>query len=77
MFARTTTTISADLTTQHHAVSVWRRAGLLRIAAALPQPASPPSARHELLGFIPVGTLFTGSVRIGEQMRRLRPAEAQ
>jgi hypothetical protein len=33
--------------------------------------------RHTVLGFIPVGTLFTGSVRIGEQMRRLRPATAQ
>ena len=33
--------------------------------------------RHHLFGFIPIGTLFTGSVRIGEQMRRLRPADSR
>jgi sulfatase maturation enzyme AslB (radical SAM superfamily) len=33
-------------------------------------------ARHQLWGFIPVGTLFTGSMKVGEQMRKLRPAES-
>ena len=32
-------------------------------------------ARHQLWGFIPVGTIFTGSVKVGEQVRKLRPAE--
>ena len=32
-------------------------------------------ARHQLWGFIPVGSLFTGSMKVGEQMRKLRPAE--
>jgi hypothetical protein len=29
-------------------------------------------ARHKLWGFIPVGTIFTGSVAIGEMRRRRR-----
>jgi hypothetical protein len=33
-------------------------------------------ARHQLFGFIPVGSIFTGSVRLGEQVRRFRPTEA-
>jgi hypothetical protein len=33
-------------------------------------------ARHQLWGFIPVGAIFTNSVRVGEQVKRLRPAEA-
>ncbi len=32
--------------------------------------------RHKLWGFVPVGTIFTGSVTVGEQMRKLRPVEA-
>ncbi len=30
--------------------------------------------RHQLWGFIPVGSIFTGSLKLGEQMRKLRPA---
>ena len=33
-------------------------------------------ARHKLWGFIPVGTIFTGSVAIGEFMRRRRERDA-
>jgi MoaA/NifB/PqqE/SkfB family radical SAM enzyme len=33
-------------------------------------------ARHQLWGFIPVGAIFSGSVKVGEQMRKLRPAAA-
>jgi organic radical activating enzyme len=76
VFARTTTSISADLTTritpcQFGGTPDCQNCGCVASAglAAL--------GRHTLLGFIPVGTLFTGSVRIGEQMRRLRPAAAQ
>jgi MoaA/NifB/PqqE/SkfB family radical SAM enzyme len=75
VFARTTTSISADLTTkitpcQFGGVPDCQNCGCVASAglAAL--------GRHTVLGFIPVGTLFTGSVRIGEQMRRLRPAPA-
>jgi MoaA/NifB/PqqE/SkfB family radical SAM enzyme len=76
VFARTTTSISADLTTritpcQFGGTPDCQNCGCVASAglAAL--------GRHTVLGFIPVGTLFTGSVRIGEQMRRLRPAAAQ
>jgi hypothetical protein len=76
VFARTTTSISADLTTritpcQFGGTPDCQNCGCVASAglAAL--------GRHTVLGFIPVGTLFTGSVRIGEQMRRLRPATAQ
>jgi MoaA/NifB/PqqE/SkfB family radical SAM enzyme len=76
VFARTTTSISADLTTkitpcQFGGTPDCQNCGCVASAglAAL--------GRHTVLGFIPVGTLFTGSVRIGEHMRRLRPAAAQ
>jgi sulfatase maturation enzyme AslB (radical SAM superfamily) len=76
VFARTTTSISADLTTkitpcQFGGAPDCQNCGCVASAglAAL--------GRHTVMGFIPVGALFTGSVRIGEQMRRLRPATAQ
>jgi MoaA/NifB/PqqE/SkfB family radical SAM enzyme len=76
VFARTTTSISADLTTkitpcQFGGAPDCQNCGCVASAglAAL--------GRHTVMGFIPVGALFTGSVRIGEQMRRLRPAAAQ
>jgi MoaA/NifB/PqqE/SkfB family radical SAM enzyme len=76
VFARTTTSISADLKTkitpcQFGGAPDCQNCGCVASAglAAL--------GRHTVLGFIPVGALFTGSVRIGEHMRRLRPATAQ
>src|SRR5580765_1658235 len=76
VFARTTTSISADLTTkitpcQFGGTPDCQNCGCVASAglAAL--------GRYTVMGFIPVGALFTGSVRIGEQMRRLRPAAAQ
>ena len=33
-------------------------------------------ARHQLWGFIPLGAIFSGSVKVGEQVRKLRPAES-
>ena len=76
VFARTTTTISADLTTritpcQFGGAPDCSSCGCIASAglAAL--------ARHHVWGFIPVGSLFTGSVRIGEQVKRLRPAESR
>jgi MoaA/NifB/PqqE/SkfB family radical SAM enzyme len=72
VFARTTTTISADLTTkitpcQFGGAPDCENCGCIASAglAAL--------ARHQLFGFIPVGSLFTGSLKIGERLRRLRP----
>jgi organic radical activating enzyme len=76
VFARMTTTISADLTTritpcQFGGAPDCENCGCVASAGLT------ALARHELLGFIPVGALFTGSVRIGEQMRRFRLVEAQ
>ena len=75
VFARTTNTISADLTTritpcQFGGTPDCSNCGCIASAglAAL--------ARHHVWGFIPVGSLFSGSVRIGEHVRRLRPAES-
>jgi MoaA/NifB/PqqE/SkfB family radical SAM enzyme len=75
VFARTTTSVSADLKTritpcQFGGAPDCSNCGCIASAglAAL--------ARHRLLGFIPVGSIFTGSVALGEQVRRLRPADA-
>jgi MoaA/NifB/PqqE/SkfB family radical SAM enzyme len=75
MFARTTATISADLATritpcQFGGSPDCSNCGCIASAglAAL--------ARHRLFGFIPVDSLFTGSLRIGEQVRRMRPVES-
>jgi organic radical activating enzyme len=75
VFARMTTSISADLTTritpcQFGGEPDCENCGCVASAGLT------ALARHEVLGFIPVGALFTGSLRIGEQMRRLRLVEA-
>jgi len=31
-------------------------------------------ARHHLFGVIPLAPIFTGSMRVGEQIRKRRPA---
>jgi hypothetical protein len=33
-------------------------------------------ARHRLLGFIPIAPVFDGSLKIGENVRKLRPVES-
>ena len=73
VFARTTQTISADLTTritpcQFGGNPDCKNCGCIASAglAAL--------ARHHLFGFIPVGSLFTNSLKVGERVKRLRPA---
>jgi MoaA/NifB/PqqE/SkfB family radical SAM enzyme len=75
IFARTTTSISADLTTR---ITPCQFGGAPDCSSCgcIASAGLAAVARHELFGFIPVGALFTGSVRIGEQVRRLRPAEA-
>ncbi len=75
VFARMTRTIPADLTTKItpcqfggepdcSACGCMASAGLAAIA------------RHRLLGVIPVGALFSGSLRVGQRVRQLSPAEA-
>jgi MoaA/NifB/PqqE/SkfB family radical SAM enzyme len=75
VFARTTRSISADLTTritpcQFGGTPDCNNCGCVASAGLA------AVARHHVWGFIPVGSIFTGSVKVGERMRRLRPVEA-
>jgi MoaA/NifB/PqqE/SkfB family radical SAM enzyme len=72
-FARMTMTISADLTTkitpcQFGGTPDCSNCGCMASAglAAI--------TRHKVLGVVRVGSVLNGSLRIGERMRRLRPA---
>jgi len=74
VFARTTMSISADLTTkitpcQFGGAPDCENCGCLASAGLA------AVARHQIFGFIPVGRIFTGSMKVGEKMRRLRPIE--
>jgi MoaA/NifB/PqqE/SkfB family radical SAM enzyme len=75
VFARITTTISADLTTkitpcQFGGAPDCSNCGCLASAglAAI--------GRYRLFGFIPLGSVFDCSLKVGNHMRRLRPATA-
>ena len=74
IFARTTSTISADLTTkitpcQFGGAPDCSNCGCIASAGLA------AVARHKLFGVVPVGSIFAGSLKVGEGMRRLRPAE--
>jgi sulfatase maturation enzyme AslB (radical SAM superfamily) len=75
LFARMTTSVSADLQTvitpcQFGGVPDCENCGCFASAglAAI--------SRHRVLGVIPVGALFTGSVRIGDRVRAWREARS-
>ncbi len=75
VFARSTKSVSADLTTritpcQFGGAPDCSQCGCIASAGLA------AVARHRLLGFIPVGSLFTGSLTVGEYARKLRPIEA-
>ena len=72
VFARTTTTISADLTTkitpcQFGGTPDCENCGCLASAALT------AVGRHQIFGFIPVGSIFSGSMKVGDRLRRMRP----
>jgi MoaA/NifB/PqqE/SkfB family radical SAM enzyme len=72
VFARTTTTISADLTTritpcQFGGAPDCSNCGCIASAGLA------AVARHQILGIVPVGSLFEGSLRIGRRVRGDRP----
>jgi MoaA/NifB/PqqE/SkfB family radical SAM enzyme len=74
VFARTTTTISADLKTritpcQFGGAPDCSNCGCIASAGLA------AVARHHLFGVIPVGAIFTRSLRVGERVRRLRVGE--
>jgi len=75
VFARTTTTISADLTTR---ITPCQFGGSPDCSncGCIASAGLAAVARHQLFGFIPVGSIFSGSVKVGEQVRKLRPAES-
>jgi MoaA/NifB/PqqE/SkfB family radical SAM enzyme len=75
VFARTTRSISADLTTritpcQFGGVPDCNNCGCIASAGLA------AVARHHVWGFIPVGKIFTGSLKVGDRVRRLRLVEA-
>ena len=74
VFARTI--ISADLTTK---VTPCQFGGAPDCAncGCLASAGLAAVGRYRLFGFIPVGSIFAGSLKIGEQMRRLRPSQSQ
>ncbi len=74
VFARTTACLSADFETkitpcQYGGNPDCSQCGCIASAGLA------AVARHQLWGFIPVGTIFSGSVKVGERMRKLRPAD--
>jgi organic radical activating enzyme len=74
VFARTTTVLSADLKSmvtpcQYGGAPDCSQCGCIASAGMA------AVARHNLFGVIPVGMIFNGSLKVGEHMRRLRPAE--
>ncbi len=75
VFARTTLCVSADLSTritpcQFGGAPDCSNCGCLASAGLA------AVAHHELFGVIPIAMLFTGSMKVGERIRRLRPVEA-
>jgi MoaA/NifB/PqqE/SkfB family radical SAM enzyme len=75
VFSRTTTTISADLTTR---ITPCQFGGTPDCAncGCIASAGLAAVARHQLWGFIPVGAIFANSVKVGERVKRLRPAES-
>jgi sulfatase maturation enzyme AslB (radical SAM superfamily) len=75
IFAQITTTISADLTTK---ITPCQFGGAPDCSncGCLASAGMTAIARHRLFGLIPVGSIFNGSMRVGERVRRLRPTDA-
>jgi MoaA/NifB/PqqE/SkfB family radical SAM enzyme len=75
VFARTTRIISADLKTrvtpcQFGGVPDCSNCGCIASAGLA------AVARHRLFGVVPIGSLFNGSMKVGQRVKRLRPVEA-
>jgi len=73
VFSKTTTTISADLKTritpcQYGGAPDCSQCGCIASAGLA------AVARHHLFGVIPLGSIFHGSLRVGERVRKLKPA---
>jgi organic radical activating enzyme len=73
VFAKTTMTLSADLKTkitpcQYGGAPDCTQCGCIASAGLA------AVARHDLFGFIPVGAIFNGSLKVGDRVRKRRPA---
>jgi MoaA/NifB/PqqE/SkfB family radical SAM enzyme len=75
VFARTTMTVSADLTTK---ITPCQFGGAPDCSSCgcLASAGLTAVARHQILGFIPIGPIFAGSLKVGEHVRRMRPTES-
>lgn len=74
VFSLTTTTISADLKTR---ITPCQFGGEPDCAqcGCMASAGLAAIARHQLFGFIPVGRIFAGSLKVGDRVRRLRPED--
>ena len=74
IFARTTTTISADFRTP---ISPCQFGGNPDCSncGCIASAGLAAVARHQLFGVIPVGSIFNRSLQLGQQLKRLRPIE--
>ena len=75
VFAKTTHCVSADFETritpcQYGGAPDCTQCGCIASAGLA------AVARHQLWGFIPVGSVFSGSMKVGQRVKRLRPAES-
>jgi MoaA/NifB/PqqE/SkfB family radical SAM enzyme len=75
VFARTTTTISADLKTR---ITPCQFGGSPDCSncGCIASAGLAAVVRHRLFGFVPIGQIFNGSLKVGERVRRLRPTES-
>lgn len=75
IFARTTASISADLQTRVLPCQLGGSPDCSN-CGCIASAGLEAVGRHALFGLIPVGSIFRGSVRVGDRMRRLRPESA-
>ena len=75
VFARTTLTFSADLKTRV-SPCIFGGAPDCSNCGCIASAGLAAVARHQLLGFIPIGSLFRSSLKVGQHVKRLRPAAA-
>jgi hypothetical protein len=71
VFARTTTSVSADFTTRIEPCQFGGNPDCEN-CGCVASAGLAAVARHKLWGFVPVGAIFSGSVAVGEMVRRRR-----
>ncbi len=75
VFAKTTLTLSADLKSRV-TPCIFGGAPDCSNCGCIASAGLAAVARHQLFGFIPIRSIFNSSLKLGQQVRRLRPAEA-